>query len=164
MPSPNAGMHAPNSVMTTAHYIELGVLYAKEGRYHDAYKPLRQALTSYGEQNVKDVPFILLSYYGLCLVALEREVDRGLGFCRRAVDQDGHLADFYVNLGKAYLLLHRKPLAVATFEQGLEIDDDPRLSAELTKLGIRHQPVIPFLPRRHVLNRFLGRWRARRRS
>src|SRR3989338_2592393 len=76
------GMHAPNSVMTTAHYIELGVLYAKEGRYHDAYKPLRQALTSYGEQNVKDVPFVLLSYYGLCLVAMEREVDRGLGFCR----------------------------------------------------------------------------------
>ena len=79
MPSPNAGMHAPNSVMTTAHYIELGVLYAKEGRYHDAYKPLRQALTSYGEQNVKDVPFILVSYYGNihALKGISLEVNEG---------------------------------------------------------------------------------------
>jgi len=152
------------SDMTTANYIELGVLYTREERYRDAYKPLRQALLAYGEHNVKDVPLVLLSHYGLCLVALEKEIERGLSFCRRAVEQAGHRADFYFNLGKAYLLLNQKAEAIETFQDGLEIDDDPRLFRELERLGVRRRPLLSFLPRRHVLNRYLGLWLNRTRS
>jgi tetratricopeptide (TPR) repeat protein len=144
--------------------IELGMLYVREERYQAAYPPLRQALVRFGEQNVQDIPLVLLSYYGLCLVALKRDVERGLGFCRRAVNEAGHRTEFYWNLGKAYLLLNKKTLAIATFRHGLEIDDDRRLSAELAKLGVRSQPLIPFLPRRHFLNRYLGRLRTRSHS
>ena len=150
--------------MKTADYIELGVLYIREGRYQDAYKPLRQALLVYGEYNVQDVPPELLSYYGLCLIALEKDEDRGLTFCRRAVDEAGHRTDFYWNLGKAYLLLKRKTAAIEAFDRGLEIDDDPRLFDELVRLGIRSRPPIPFLPRRHFLNRCLGKLRMRGQS
>ncbi len=150
--------------MKTTDYIELGVLYLKEGRYLDAYKPLRQALLAYGEFNVQDVPSELLSYYGLCLIALEKDEDRGLTFCRRAIDAAGHRTDLYWNLGKAYLLLNRKTAAIAAFERGLDIDDDPRLFDELVRLGIRGRPPIPFLPRRHFINRCLGMLRMRRQS
>lgn len=150
--------------MTTSDYIELGMLYIREERYRAAYNPLRQALLVYGEHNVQDAPTVLLSYYGLCLVALEKEVDRGLEFCRQAIDQAGHRTDFYLNLGKAYIFLNRKSQAIAAFEHGLEIDHDTRLQAELWRLGVRRRPLLAFLARRNLLNRYLGLWRARRHS
>jgi len=150
--------------MTISDYIELGMLYIREERYRSAYKPLRQALLVYGQRDAEDVPTVLLSYYGLCLVALEKEVDRGLDFCRQAIEQAGHRTDFYLNLGKAYLFLNRKSQAIAAFQHGLEIDHDARLNAELRRLGVRRNPLLAFLPRHHFLNRYLGLWRARRHS
>lgn len=143
--------------MQTNDYIELGVLYAREGRYLDAYTNLRSALEELGRLSIKNVPFVLLSYYGLCLVALGRDTERGVGYCRRAVEEAGNRSEFYWNLGKSLLLLQRKAEAISAFQQGLAIDDDARIEGELRKLGIRSRPPLPFLSRRHFLNRCIGK-------
>jgi tetratricopeptide (TPR) repeat protein len=145
-------------------YLELGILYVKEGRFEDAHRALKQAAHQYGERNIKVIPPVLLSYYGLCLVALQRDPERGLRYCKRAVDEQGSRPAFYWNLGKAYLFLKKKPEAIAAFQHGLELDDDPRLLTALKRLGTRNLPMIPFLPRHNFLNRYLGLWRARRRK
>lgn len=150
--------------MRPADYVELGILYVKEGRYQEAYRSLRQAMLHFGDYRVNEIPYPLLSYYGLCLVALGKESARGLTFCRRAVDEAGTRSDFYWNLGKAYLFLDRKPQAIKAFQNGLQIQDDRRIVAELTRLGVRSRPLIPFLSRSHVVNRYLGLLRARSRS
>jgi tetratricopeptide (TPR) repeat protein len=145
-------------------HLELGILYVREGRFDDAHRSLKQAAHQYGERDIKAIPPVLLSYYGLCLVALQRDAERGLRYCKRAVDVAGSRPDFYWNLGKAYLFLKRKPEAIVAFQHGLELDDDPRLVAALKRLGTRKLPLIPFLPRHNFLNRYLGLWRARRRK
>jgi tetratricopeptide (TPR) repeat protein len=149
--------------MRPEEFLELGILYVREGRFEDAHRALKQAALQYGERSDKAIPPVLLSYYGLCLVALQRDKDRGLRYCKRAVHEAGARPDFYWNLGKAYLFIKKKPEAITAFQRGLELDDDPRLIAALNRLGTRKLPMIPFLPRRHFLNRYLGLWRSRRR-
>jgi tetratricopeptide (TPR) repeat protein len=154
---------AKEDKMRPEEYLELGILYVREGRFEDGHRALRQAALQYGERNDKAIPPVLLSYYGLCLVALRRDTERGLRYCKRAVHEAGARPDFYLNLGKAYLFLKKKPDAITAFQHGLQIDDDPRLVAALKRLGTRNLPTIPFLPRRNFLNRYLGLWRSRRR-
>ncbi|MFZ5864194.1 MAG: hypothetical protein ACOYXR_15330 [Nitrospirota bacterium] len=155
--------HTAGNELRPEEYLELGILYVREGRFEDANRALKQAALKYGDRSDKHVPPVLLSYYGLCLVALRRDADRGLRYCKRAVHEAEARPDFYWNLGKAYLFLKKKPEAITAFQHGLEIDDDPRLLAALNRLGSRKLPMIPFLPRRHFLNRYLGLWRSRRR-
>jgi tetratricopeptide (TPR) repeat protein len=145
-------------------YLELGILYVREGRYDEAFRSLRQAMLGFTEQRGHDLPYSLMAYYGLCLVVLRQDPPRGLALCRRAVDESGDRPDFYWALGKAYLAMRRKSQAITAFEHGLQIGDDPRLARELRRLGIRNQPLIPFLPRENFLNRYLGLWRAKSRA
>lgn len=145
-------------------YVELGMLYVKEGRYDEALHALQEAMLRYDEQNTQELPYPLLSYFGLCLVVLRQNAPRGLALCKRVVDEAGNKPDFYWNLGKAYLSLRKKSQAITAFQHGLEIGDDPRLETELRRLGIRNRPLLPFLPRRHFINRYLGLWRTKNRA
>lgn len=142
-------------------YMELGILYVREGRFDEAFRALRQAMFRYTEQSGHELPYPLMSYYGLCLVVLHQDPPRGLSLCKRAVDEAGNRPEFYWNLGKAYLAVRRKPQAITAFQHGLQIGDDPRLVSELRRLGIRNQPLIPFLSRENILNRCLGLLRAK---
>ncbi len=137
-------------------YLELGMLYVREGRYDEGFRALQQAMLRYSEQRGHDLPRHLMAYYGLCLVVLRQDPSRGLALCKRAVDEAGDRPEFYWALGKAYLAMRRKPLAITAFEHGLQIGDDPRLVSELRRLGVRNRPLIPFLPRENFLNRYLG--------
>ena len=145
-------------------YVELGMLYVREGRYEEAFRALRQAMFRYSEQKTHELPYPLMSYYGLCLVVLRQEPPLGMTLCKRAVNEAGNKSEFYWNLGKAYLALRNKAQAITAFQHGLEIDDDPRLTSELRRLGVRGRPLLPFLPRQHFLNRCLGRWRGKSRA
>lgn len=142
-------------------YMELGILYVREGRYEEAFRALRQAMFCYSDKSGHEMPYHLMSYYGLCLVVLRQDPTRGLALCKRAVDEAGNRTEFYWALGKAYLAMRRKPLAITAFQNGLQIGDDTRLISELRRLGIRNPPPIPFLPRENFLNRYLGMLRTK---
>lgn len=145
-------------------YLELGILYIREGRYDEAFRALRQAMFRYSDHSNHELPYPLMSYYGLCLVVLRQDPPRGLALCKRAVDESGNRSEFYWALGKAYLALRRKRQAITAFEHGLQIGDDARIVAELRRLGLRNPPLLSFLPRHNFINRYLGRWRAKSRA
>lgn len=135
--------------------IELGELYLKEGNYNEALKFLMDVYLSYSEG--ENIPSRLLSLYGYAMAVGEKRIDEGIILCIRALKVMPSEPSFYLNLGKIYIKAGKKASAIKVFRRGLIIDRRNReIGHELKRLGIRRRPPIPFLPRRHPLNRFLG--------
>jgi len=102
----------------------------------------------------------LLSCYGWC-VAQMGEIDRGIGLCERALRFHPDDLLLRLNLGRAYRLGGENRAAHRTFLRAWQQNKrDPASAAELARMGIRHQPVLRFLPRAHWCNRALGRLRS----
>jgi tetratricopeptide (TPR) repeat protein len=99
-----------------------------------------------------------LSYYGICLALATNRVREGIGFCRKAVLQEGYNADLQWNLGRSYLAAERRREAYDALITGLRLDARHRgIRSELRRMGRRRRPVLPFLSREHPLNVFLGK-------
>jgi Flp pilus assembly protein TadD len=104
----------------------------------------------------------LRSYYGWAVATVEHRVERGLGLCREALRADGGCAEIYLNLSRVLMASGRKAEGIRYLKRGLMADPrDAALIQEWRRLGVRRRPVLPFLPRRHLLNRVLGRARGR---
>lgn len=103
----------------------------------------------------------LRSYYGWAVAMIERRLDRGLTLCRSALRDDYDNPEAYCNLAKVLLAFGRKSEALRYLRRGLMIDpSNALLLQEWRHLGVRRRPVLPFLSRRHLMNRFLGRIRG----
>lgn len=147
-------------------YLELGQIYAMEGKLGEALKSLRNALFMYiGEdpqakldkQALERLPLELLSYYGLCIALVENRVEEGIHLCQKAARKDIFRPDFYLNLGKVYSKANQKARALETFKRGAAVTEkNAQLMRELKKFGIRKKPVLSFLSRSHFLNRYAG--------
>jgi tetratricopeptide (TPR) repeat protein len=100
------------------------------------------------------------SYYGLGLALVERRFNRAVELCRGAVKEEFFSPDLYRNLARVHLVFGFKAEALRYLKRGLMIDpgSEPILS-DLRDLGERRMPVLGFLPRRHFINRWLGRAR-----
>jgi len=97
------------------------------------------------------------SCYGLCLALAERRFDRGIELCRSAAKQEFFQPEQYLNLARLHLAFGFKAEAIRYLKRGRMIDpSDARIAQELASLGLRHPPVLAFLPRRHPVNRWLG--------
>jgi tetratricopeptide (TPR) repeat protein len=104
----------------------------------------------------------LRAYYGWAVATIEHRFERGLGLCREALRADGDCAEIYLNLARVLMAHGRKAEGIRYVKRGLMIDPrDAGLTQEWRRLGIRRRPVLPFLPRRHTMNRWLGRLRGR---
>jgi len=79
-----------------------------------------------------------------------------LALAHKAVVEEPANPRCYLNLGRLQILSGEKEQAVASFREGMQQGDGPELRAELEQLGIRATPLIPSLPRRHPLNKYLG--------
>ena len=104
----------------------------------------------------------LRSYYGWAVATIDHRLERGLGLCREALRADGACADVYLNLARVLMAHGRKAEGIRYLKRGLMVDPrDAGLIQEWRRLGMRRSPVLPFLPRRHLCNRMLGRLRGR---
>jgi len=104
----------------------------------------------------------LRSYYGWAVATVEHRLERGLGLCREALRADGSCAEVYLNLARVLMTHGRKAEGIRYLKRGLMVDPhDATLIQEWRRLGMRRPPVLPFLPRRHLVNRWLGRVRGR---
>jgi len=104
----------------------------------------------------------LRSYYGWAVAMIERRLDRGLALCRSALRDDYDNPEVYHNLARVLLAFGRKSEALRYLRRGLMVDpNNALLLQEWRGLGVRRRPVLPFLSRRHLLNRWLGRMRTR---
>jgi tetratricopeptide (TPR) repeat protein len=100
------------------------------------------------------------SHYGLGLALVERRFDRALELCRSAAKEEFFNPELYHNLAQVHLAFGFKAEAIRYLRRGLMIDPgNSPMVGDLNRLGVRRSPVLGFLPRRHPMNRLLGRCR-----
>ncbi len=106
----------------------------------------------------------VLSHYGLTLVRVEGDRQRGIRFCEEAARRFPRSSEYLINLARALVETRNKEMAVRALNKAQSLDpSDPRVREAFEALGLRRRPVLWFLPRDFILNRWLGRltWRWR---
>ena len=102
------------------------------------------------------------SYLGLCMGLAERRFDKALEMCRAAAKEEFYNPSLYHNLARVHLTFGFKAEAIRYLRRGLMIDPDCEpIGHELRRLGVRQRPILTFLRRRSLLNRWIGRLRKR---
>lgn len=98
------------------------------------------------------------SWLGYTTAIVERRVQKGLDFCRKALESGIPDVMFLRNIGKVYLLQNNKRGAIGAFAKGLQIEPKNRaILAEWKVLGFRRKVAFPFLDRGHFLNKTIGK-------
>ena len=106
------------------------------------------------------LPGLFYSFLGYGIALRQRRVQEGLKLCQHSVKIQFYEPENYVNLARTYLLAGDRPAAVRAVLGGLKVDRQHRELLRLHReLGIRAQPVLPFLSRSNPLNQLLGRLR-----
>jgi len=96
------------------------------------------------------------------MVTRGRSRREGLTLCQRAVVLGIYDPQVYLNLARAHGHLGQRGKAVQVLRKGLALaPDHSGLLQEIEKQGPRRRPVVPALSRDHIVNRYLGRVRAR---
>lgn len=102
-----------------------------------------------------------LSYYGLCVAIEHGRYSVARKLCRRAIRLEPRASVHMVNLGRVYRLQGNMKAAHETFLGAWQLNTShPAPAIELSRMGIRRPPVLPFLPRAHWLNVRLGMLRS----
>jgi len=102
-----------------------------------------------------------MSWYGVTLVLVERNINLGLSLCDEAL-RGGPDPELLLNLARVHLALRQRERALRAIGRGLELwPDHPALLAARRSMGTRSMPILPFLARGNPLNRLLGRLRHR---
>jgi tetratricopeptide (TPR) repeat protein len=100
------------------------------------------------------------SFFGLMLALVERRFDRALELCRSSAKEEFFNPELYHNLARVHLAFGFKAEAIRYLRRGLMIDPGHApMTHDLERLGTRRRPFLGFLPRRHPMNRLLGRCR-----
>ena len=101
-----------------------------------------------------------LSYFGLSLALVRKEMKGAIDLCRRAIDLDFMNGDHYANLARVYAAAGNRRKAIATAEQGLKLlPEHEYLQAVRKSFGVRSEPYVPFLGRTNPINVSLGQAR-----
>ena len=127
-----------------------------DGNNAEAARILRELIAS-GCRDPK-----VLSYGGLLVATEEGDVKTGLAWCERAVEMAFYDAQMYVNLARLHEQTGWKTQATQVLRKGLRIDPgSEELLAEINRVSPRSPGAIPVLPRAHIINRTLGKLRAK---
>jgi hypothetical protein len=103
-----------------------------------------------------------MSWYGLTLVVVERNSNLGVLLCDQALRAGGGDPDLLLNQARVHLALNQRERTVRAIQRGLELwPAHPGLQRARDCLGWRRRPVLPFLSRNALLNRWLGSLRHR---
>jgi len=136
---------------------EEGILLCRNGDWRRGMDLLRTVAADEGRHG--KLPSQFYSYLGFGVARFERRYREGLRLCRHAVKKD-YQPENYLNLARTHMLVGDRKGAVRAVGAGLKIDPSyGRLRELWRELGVRKHPVLPFLSRDHVLNRFLGKLR-----
>lgn len=105
----------------------------------------------------------LRSLLGLAMVRVEAsDFEQARSLCESAARQEFFNPELYRNLALVYLRIGRRSEALRYLRRGQMIDPGNEPIADLmASLGRRRLPIVPFLPRRHPINRALGNARSR---
>jgi Flp pilus assembly protein TadD len=130
--------------------------YLTAGQVEAALRTLEPALA----QSPEDPQ--TLSLYGLCFAREGVHFEKALQACARAVALAPGNVELLVNLGRVHRLMGDRQAAHDLFYKAWRIDPTHVAPAvELARMGVRRNPVLPFLDRAHPWNRKLGMLRSR---
>ena len=96
------------------------------------------------------------SYYAYCVARERGQFQLAVTLCEKAKAKEPDRAIHYLNLGKVYLLAGKKPQAIDVFREGMRYEENQDIVKELSKIGPRKPPAIPFLRRENPINKYLG--------
>jgi tetratricopeptide (TPR) repeat protein len=164
-PVPRASAPPPPLAQSIIHRGEIDRII-DEGRalLETDVKAAHEIFTRAWRRNLNDPR--VLSNFGLTLVLVEGDRQRGIRFCEEALRRGLQTTETLVNLAKALVVTRNKEQAVRALRKAMDLaPDDPRVGEEFAALGLRRRPPIPFLPRSFFLNKWIGRltWRWTRR-
>ncbi|MDP9361572.1 MAG: hypothetical protein M3P29_08980 [Acidobacteriota bacterium] len=101
-----------------------------------------------------------LSYFGLCLVLVQKKIKPAIDLCKRAIELEFFNVDHYANLARVYTAAGNRKKALETVGQGLKSHPaDETLLNVRRELGVRSRPPVPFLDRSNPINVTLGQAR-----
>lgn len=148
--------------MTTSQKrIQVAIQLAKRGDYLAA---LTDFLDIYGTEDSPPLDSAKaatgLSWFGLCLVLVQKKYKVGADLCKRALDLEFYNGDHYANLSRVYAAVGNRKKAVETADAGLKLNPEhEELIRARRELGVRARPAVPFLDRSHPINVSLGQAR-----
>ena len=137
----------------------------RAAREEDFLRALTLFLDVYG--NGAEVPVMRtpkdamgLSFFGLSLALVRKEMKPAIDLCRRAIDLEFYNGDHYANLARVYAAAGNRKKAIETAEQGLKlVPEHGYLMAVRKSFGVRSAPYVPFLDRTNPINVSLGQSR-----
>lgn len=136
--------------------LEQGVSLLAENSVEGAVECLREAHTLAPEHAQ------IRSYLGLSIARNGGDFAEARSLCEGAAKQEFFNLLHYLNLAKVFLRYGRRSEALRYLRRGQMIDPGHQeIRASIASLGNRRLPIIPFLPRRHPVNRALGTARKR---
>lgn len=136
-------------------FIETGIRLAREGRYGEALRTFDENLCFTQHPGA-------MSHYALCLANVEGNYDKAISLCLLAAEKEFYNPEIYLNMGRIFLLNGQKSVAVRAFRKGLKYGDmNDAIYSEMKRLGVRRQPIVSFLPRQNVVNKYLGKLAGR---
>lgn len=102
------------------------------------------------------------AYYALAMAQSERRFESAVELCRSALKQEFFNPELYLVTARLHLVFGFKAEALRYLRRGQMIDPSDRdIDRELRAMGPRQRQILRFLPRRHPINRLLGRARKR---
>jgi tetratricopeptide (TPR) repeat protein len=130
--------------------------YLEAGKFEHAEACLRAGLG-----RVPDHPECT-AYLGVCLAAGQRKYVTAEKLIKGILESRPYDPTAWYALGRINLLGGRREQAFANFAKARRVSrDDAHVEQLVDELDPRRPPVLGFLSRDHVLNRLLGRLRAR---
>src|SRR5256885_13328677 len=103
-----------------------------------------------------------ISFLGLSIARAEQKWDEASELCETAVRLNRKEIKFHLNLVEVYASAGQRDKALDRLHSASKLfGNDGRLKRLRSKLQKRSSPVLPFLDRKHFLNRELGKLRRR---
>lgn len=117
----------------------------------------KQALVLFEKAAAEDNSPLVRSYIAYCRAKTAGRFHEAVAICMDARKEEPKNSDIYLNLGRVHLLTGNRKQAIQVFRLGLRHSRNSRIVSELTALGLRKKPPLPFLQRSNPVNKFLGK-------
>jgi Flp pilus assembly protein TadD len=129
-----------------------GLFLLKREKVREALVAFKRALS------IKDTEARYMSYTGYCLAVSEGKTKEAVMLCEKAAEKEFYRPELLLNLGRVYLLAGNRRKAHMAFRKGMTLDrENNELKSDLELMGVRKSPVIPFLDRKHPINKLAGK-------
>lgn len=138
------------SIMELANHFDAGISELDAGN-------AKLALSLFEQAAAEDDSPLVRSYLAYCRAKTKGMFRDAVAICMEARREEPKNSDIYLNLGRVHLLTGNRKQAIQVFRLGLRLGRNSRIISELTALGLRKEPPLPFLQRSNPVNKMLGK-------